>query len=77
MGPKVWEKFEDDFKLEYMDLDEFLTENESPSESALCEESKLNNESEQPGYQVICHNIQQQVNYKISIVIKLFTEFIL
>lgn len=38
MGPKLWDKFEDDFKLEYMDLDEFLTENELPIETVLHEQ---------------------------------------
>jgi len=37
MTTKLWEKFEDDFKLEYMDLDEFLTENDLPIETVLHE----------------------------------------
>jgi hypothetical protein len=69
MGPKSWEKFEDDFKLEYMDLDEFLTENESPpSEPTLCEETKqANNEILQPSYQVVRNDIPQQVKQAFDI----------
>lgn len=44
LGPKIWEKtinFDDDFKLEYMDLDEFLTENDLPIETVLQEQQQI------------------------------------
>jgi hypothetical protein len=50
LGPKIWDKtisFDDDFKLEYMDLDEFLTENDLPLETVLQEQQQIDEEQQQ------------------------------
>ena len=57
LGPRIWDKtvsFDDDFKLEYMDLDEFLTENDLPIETVLQEQQQIEDERQQ--------QVQQQTN---------------
>ena len=58
MGPKIWDKFDDDFKLEYMDLDEFLTENDLPIENVLQEQQQI--EEEKRIKEVLQQHQQQQ-----------------
>jgi hypothetical protein len=71
MGPKLWDKFEDDFKLEYMDLDEFLTENELPIETVLHEQQhdddddqKGRKDSMQTQHHILNHQIQQHQQHQ-------------
>lgn len=68
-GVKTWEKY-NEFKLEYMDLDEFLTENELPSDTCQQEQQFIDEEKRikevlRQHQQVMC--VSHQTSTPISV----------
>ena len=67
LGPKIWDKTMrlddyDDVKLEYMDLEEFLVENELPMDTVFAEQQNIDDEQRKKQQQQQQHNSHQHMH---------------